>query len=66
MGKKPIVYVTLLKMCVTCGRWAHKIYYGRFMGCTVTGFPLSAHAPQSREVSYFLLKSFHFRGLQKQ
>ena len=38
--------------------------YGPFMGCNVTGFPPSAHAPQSRDVSCFSLKSFHFRELR--
>ena len=40
--------------------------YGPFMGCNVTGFPPSAHPPQSRDVSCFSLKSFHFRGLRNQ
>ena len=59
MGKKPTVSVCYVSV-------VDGPIYGPFMGCNVTGFPPSAHPPQSRDVSCFSLKSFHFRELQEQ
>ena len=59
MGKKPTVSVCYVSV-------VDGPIYGPFMGCNVTGFPPSVHAPQSRDVSCFSLKSFHFRGLRNQ
>ena len=78
MGKKSIVSVTYeneriliknslpyIKCVLRLSCVVHGPIYGRFMGCTVNGI-----LPQHKvcficNVSRFLLKSFHFRRLQK-
>ena len=72
MGKKPIVSVTYenerisiknslpyLKCVLRLSCVVHGPIYGRFMGFYVNGFLFVS------KVSCFLLKSFHFRRLQK-
>ena len=70
MGEKPIVSVTHLKCVLRLSCVVHGPIYARFMGFYVNRF--LSRGPHRRvvthilsKVSCFLLKSFHFRRLQK-
>ena len=70
MGEKPIVSVTHLKCVLRLSCVVHGPIYARFMGFYVNRFLSRGQHRRVvthilSKVSCFLLKSFHFRRLQK-